>query len=88
MMKKWVDFVETKFHLNEHIEWYHVQLELNWNSIDLKFNGIELNTLNEIQNFTLKAIQISLDEMKFKIKLNWNWIAKKFDANWCTQYWK
>jgi hypothetical protein len=56
--------METKFHLNEHIEWYYVQLELNSNLIDFKFNGIELNTLNGIQNFTLKAIQISLDEIK------------------------
>ncbi len=64
MMKKWLYFMETKFHLNEHIEWYYVQLELNSNLIDFKFNGIELNTLNGIQNFTLKAIQISLDEIK------------------------
>jgi hypothetical protein len=40
MMKKWGDFVETKLHLNEHIEWYYVQLELNSNLI---FNSMELN---------------------------------------------
>jgi hypothetical protein len=31
MIKKWVDFVKIKFHLNENIEWICImQPELNW----------------------------------------------------------
>jgi hypothetical protein len=39
----WVDFVEIKFHLNKNIEWYYMQLELNWtlNSIQIVVNLIE-----------------------------------------------
>ncbi len=28
--KRWIDFVEIKFHSNENIEWHYMQLELNW----------------------------------------------------------
>ncbi len=30
LMKKWIDFVKIKFHLNENIEWHCMQLGLNW----------------------------------------------------------
>jgi hypothetical protein len=26
LMEKWIDFVEIKFHLNESIKWYYMQL--------------------------------------------------------------
>jgi len=44
---KWIDFVEMKFHLNEKIEWHCMQLELNFNSINIEFrlNWIELKFL-------------------------------------------
>jgi hypothetical protein len=40
--KKWIDFVKSKFHLSENIQWYFMQIELNSNStIGLRFNWIE-----------------------------------------------
>jgi hypothetical protein len=30
LKKRRIDFVEIKFHSNKNIEWYHMQLELNW----------------------------------------------------------
>jgi hypothetical protein len=32
--------------LNENIEWHCLQLELNWNSIEIQFNLFELNQLD------------------------------------------
>jgi hypothetical protein len=34
--KKWVDYLEIKFHLNENIKWHCMQLEVNSNSIEEK----------------------------------------------------
>jgi hypothetical protein len=36
---KWVDFVKFNFHLNENIEWYCMQLELNPNLIKQKWDA-------------------------------------------------
>ncbi len=36
--KTWIDFVETKFHSNENIEWYRMQVELD--GIEIPFNSI------------------------------------------------
>jgi len=51
MIKKWVDFVKIKFHLNENIEWIcKMQLELdaiNW--IWIQFLELNSNTLNGIR---------------------------------------
>ncbi len=44
LIKKWIDFVETKFHLNENIECHCMQLEMELDLIqNFKFNK---NTLN------------------------------------------
>jgi hypothetical protein len=38
MKKIKIDFVKIKLHSSENIEWYFVQLELNWNTL----NGIHI----------------------------------------------
>jgi len=43
-MKKWIDFVKIKFHLNENIEWDCMQFDLN-----LDFNELHSNLFNSIQ---------------------------------------
>ncbi len=35
-----------------------------------------------------KMMKKWVDYVKIKLHLNWNSIEKKWDANWCTKYWK
>jgi hypothetical protein len=45
LMEKWIDFVKIKFHLNENIEWYYMQFDLKFHSLQLRFNLIQFNSI-------------------------------------------
>jgi hypothetical protein len=45
LMEKWIDFVKIKFHLNENIEWYYMQFDLKFYSLQLRFNSIQFNSI-------------------------------------------
>jgi len=47
-MKKQINFLKIKFHMNENIEWHDMDIELNWIKIELKHIQIQLKR-NEIQ---------------------------------------
>jgi hypothetical protein len=83
--KEWVDFVKSKFHLNENIEWHCTQFVLTtfqfnqiprfnsiWVELELK-NILNLNTLNAIHiQLSLDSIELDLVELNSnQIKLNW-----------------
>jgi hypothetical protein len=88
MKKKWVDFVEIKFHLNENyiericmmqVELNVTQLNLNWNEIS-KLKWLEPDTISFSSRFNTISVPteilIELDLIEL-IKLNhigFNWI--------------
>jgi hypothetical protein len=43
MMKKWVDFLEIKFHSRKDIEWHCMQFEFNWNQIQLRKDELQMD---------------------------------------------
>jgi hypothetical protein len=55
MQNKKVDFVESKFHLNEYIEWHCMPFELNWNDIP------------KLDSTTLNGVLIQFFKMKCKL---------------------
>jgi hypothetical protein len=58
--KSKLKFVKIKFHLNENIEWHHMQLELN------SKNLIEFKYLHWIKfKFKFKFNWVQLDSMEF-----------------------
>jgi hypothetical protein len=44
LMKKWINVVKIKFHINENMKWHCLKLELDWiwNLIQLKLNWIQI----------------------------------------------
>ncbi len=47
LWKNWIDFVKIKFHLNETIEWYCMQLEFNPIPIELNAIQQDSNSIEE-----------------------------------------
>jgi hypothetical protein len=67
--RKWFDFVKSKFHLSENIEWHYMQLEFNspWNG--LKFNGVAI-PWNWIQ-FYLNSVELTSNSIDWRNNMMW-----------------
>jgi hypothetical protein len=61
-MKKQINFLKIKFHMNENIEWHDMDIELNWIKIELKHIQIQFK-------FNWKEMKSRLVENVLKIYL-------------------
>jgi hypothetical protein len=68
MKKKWVDFVEIKFHLNEnYVEWICImQVELNVTQLNL--NWIEISKLKWLEPNTI-SFSFGFNKINFPIEI-------------------
>jgi hypothetical protein len=62
LMKKQINFLKIKFHMNENIEWHDMDIELNWIKIELKHIQIQFK-------FNWKEMRSRLVENVLKIYL-------------------
>jgi hypothetical protein len=75
-----IDFVKIKSHLNENIKWHCMQLELNWNSIQV--HGMESKILLSLDAIHFNSFQISkVDWVQIGLKLNFNSIQSLKNQN-------